>query len=128
MFSQPWSTQLRHTPSQKWPSLPKVALHRALCPQLKLTLERVFRERKVHIVPRIVHLSFLYPKLSQIFFWQYSLKIFKIRYCKSCCHHLSTTVDDLNLSVEFSKSQTGVFVCKRFIIGESVDSELSVVT
>jgi len=40
-------------------------------------------------VPPIVDLGFLYPKLSKIFYWQFSLKKLKIWCCRSCCHHWS---------------------------------------
>ena len=51
----------------------------------KLTLGGFFRERKVHIVPPIVDLGFLYPKLSKFFYWQYYLKKLKIWCCRGCC-------------------------------------------
>ena len=53
----------------------------------KLTLGGVFRERRVLLVPPIVDLEFLYPKLSQIFYWCYSLKKLKIWCCRSCNHN-----------------------------------------
>ena len=51
----------------------------------KLTLDGVFRERRMHLVPPIVDIGFLYPKLSKVFYRQYSLKNFKIWCCRSCC-------------------------------------------
>ena len=55
----------------------------------KLTLEVVYRERRVHLVPLMVDLGFLYPKLSQVIYWQYFLKNLKIRCCKSCCYKIN---------------------------------------
>ena len=45
---------------------------------------------------------------------------------ESCCIK-STTIDDLNLWVKISTSQTGEFVCNSFTIEEFEDSELRVV-
>ena len=44
----------------------------------KLNLDGVFREERVHLVLPIVNLGFLYPKLSKVFYQQYSLKNLKI--------------------------------------------------
>jgi len=41
----------------------------------------------MHLMPPIVDLGFLCPKLSQIFYRQYSLKKLKIRCCRNCYHH-----------------------------------------
>jgi len=38
----------------------------------------------MHLTPSIVDLGFLYSKLSYVFYWEYSLKKLKIRYCRSC--------------------------------------------
>ena len=46
---------------------------------------------------------------------------------ESCCIK-STTIDDLNLWVGISKSQTEEFVCNSFTVEESEDSKLRVVT
>jgi len=54
--------------------------------------------------------------MIEIFEWS-----IKVTYWKVC-------IFDLNLLLEFLESQTGVFVCNKFKIEESVDSELCVVT
>ena len=73
----------------------------------KLTLKGVFRVRRVHLVPPIVDLGFLYPYISQIFYQQSSLKKLKIRCCRSCCYKINYCWWSKALS-GISKSQTWV--------------------
>ena len=79
----------------------------------KLTLKGVFRVRRVHLVPPNVDLGFLYPKLSQIFYWQYFFKKLRIRYCRSWCYKINYCWWSKVLN-RISKSQTWVFMWNKF--------------
>ena len=83
----------------------------------------VFRKRRVHLVPPILDLGFLYPKLSKVFYWQYFLKNLKIRCCRSCYIQ-----DQLLIVIWNHWAQSQMYGC---LCGanprekESVDSELA---
>ena len=79
----------------------------------KLILWGGFQEKRVHLVPPIVHLGFLYPKLSKIFYRQYSLKKLKIWCCRNYCYKIIHSWWFQPLS-GISKSQMWVFVCDKF--------------
>ena len=79
----------------------------------KLTLKGVFRVRRVHLVPPNVDLGFLYPKLSQIFYWQYFFKKLRIWYCRSWCYKINYCWWSKVLN-RISKSQTWVFMWNKF--------------
>ena len=94
--------------------------------QYKLILAMVFRERRELLMPLIVDLGFLYPKFSQIFYRQYSLKKLKIRCCRSCCHHKIIHSWWFKFLSGISKLNMGVCMWQ-IQIEETVDSKLHVI-
>ena len=81
----------------------------------------------MHRVPPIVDLGFLYPKLSQIFYQQYSLKKLKIWYCRSC--YIQDQLLLIVWSFEWDFRVTNVSVCVQQIqIEEFMNTKLRAVT
>ena len=94
--------------------------------RFQIYFTKYLKETLRHILKRLWSFSFdlngVVPSQLKVTTINYSHTIKTSRFEVATTR--STTIDDLNLWVEISKSQTGEFVCNRFIIEKTVNLEL----